>query len=71
MDIKEAYTQSPENRKSVTIIKIVYADRREPPPPFIIAPSSKIIENWIADEFRGNEAIVSTPTGYTNNDIAL
>ena len=69
--MKEAYTRSPENRKSVTIIETVYADGREPPPPFIIAPGSKIMENWIADEFRGKEAIVSTPTGYTNNEIAL
>ena len=66
-DIKEAYTRSPENRKSVTIIETVYANRREPPPPFIIAPGSKIIENWVADEFRGKEAITSTLTGYTNN----
>jgi len=45
MDIKEAYTRSPENRKSVTIIETVHTDGREPPPPFIIALGSKIIEN--------------------------
>jgi hypothetical protein len=50
-DIKEAYTRSPENRKSVTIIETVHTDGREPPPPFIIALGSKIIENCIADEF--------------------
>jgi hypothetical protein len=44
-DIKEAYTQSLKNRKSVTIIEIVYADRREPSPLFIITLRSKIIEN--------------------------
>jgi hypothetical protein len=45
MELKKVYTQSPENRKSVTIIETVYADKREPPPPFIITPGSKIIEN--------------------------
>jgi hypothetical protein len=29
------------------------------------------MENWIASEFHGQEAIVSTPTSYTNNEIAL
>jgi hypothetical protein len=44
-EVKEAYTRSPENRKSVTIIETVYADGRKPPPLFIIAPGSKIMEN--------------------------
>ena len=37
--VKELYTSSPENRKSVTIIKTILADRREPLPLFIITPS--------------------------------
>jgi hypothetical protein len=51
--IMEAYTRSPENHKSITIIETIQADGREPPLPFIIAPSYKIMENWIASEFRG------------------
>ena len=39
VEVKELYTASPENQKSVTIIETVIADRREPFPPFIIAPS--------------------------------
>ena len=44
VDVKELYTVSPENRKSVTIIKTVITDRREPFPPFVIAPRQKIID---------------------------
>jgi hypothetical protein len=37
--VKELYTASPENRKSVTVIETVIVDGREPLPPFVIAPS--------------------------------
>jgi hypothetical protein len=39
IEVKELYTASPENRKSVMIIKTIQADGREPPPLFIITPS--------------------------------
>ena len=70
-EVKELYTSSPENRKSVTIIESIIADGREPPPPFVIAPGQKIMDNWIADELVGQERVACTPTGYTNNQIAL
>jgi hypothetical protein len=38
-EVKELYTSSPKNRKSVTIIETIVADGREPLPPFIITPS--------------------------------
>ncbi len=38
VDIKELYIVSPKNHKSVTMIKTVIADKREPLSPFIIAP---------------------------------
>jgi hypothetical protein len=44
IQVKEAFTHSPKNRKSVTIIETIYADEREPPPPFIITPRQKIIK---------------------------
>jgi len=43
--VKELYTASPENRKSVTVIKTIIIDRREPLPPFVITPSQKIIDS--------------------------
>lgn len=70
-EVKELYTSSPENRKSVTIIETIIADGREPLPPFVITPSKKIMENWVAAELVGTEQIACSPTGYTNNDIAM
>ena len=69
--VKELYTLSPENRKSLTIIETIYADGREPLPPFIICPGKQIMENWIHDNLKGNEVITNSPTGYTNNDIIM
>jgi hypothetical protein len=71
IEVKELYTASPENRKSVTIIETIQADGREPPPPFIITPGQKIIDNWIRDKLVGKERVACSPTGYTNNEIAL
>src|SRR5436305_6452936 len=68
---KELYASSPENRKSLTIIETIYADGREPLPPFIICPGKQIMENWIHDNLKGNEVITNSPTGYTNNDIIM
>ena len=69
--IKELYTASPENRKSVTIIETIIADGREPLPPFVITPGKKIMDNWIAAELVGTERLACSPTGYTNNEIAM
>jgi hypothetical protein len=71
IDVKELYSASPENRKSVTLIETISADGKKPIPPFIIAPGAKIMENWITAELVGEERIACTPTGYTNNDLAL
>ncbi|RPA97609.1 hypothetical protein L873DRAFT_1690158, partial [Choiromyces venosus 120613-1] len=69
--VKELYTASPENRKSLTIIETICADGREPLPTVIICPGEKIMENWIQDNLTGAEVITVLPTGYTNERIAL
>jgi hypothetical protein len=71
IEVKELYTASPENRKSVTIIETIHTDSREPLLPFIITPGKKIIDNWVSENLIGTEYIKCTPTGYTNNDIAM
>jgi hypothetical protein len=38
-DVKELYIASPENRKSIIVIKTIITDGRDPLPLFIIAPS--------------------------------
>jgi hypothetical protein len=45
IEVKELYTASPENRKSVTIIETIHVDSREPLSPFVITPRKKIIDN--------------------------
>jgi hypothetical protein len=45
-EVKEIYTASSENRKSITICEAIRADGSEPPPPFIIVPGQKIMDNW-------------------------
>jgi hypothetical protein len=70
VEVKELYTASPENRKSVTIIETIIIDRK-PLLPFVITPGKKIIDNWIADKLIGIKEVVYSPTGYTNNEIAL
>jgi len=45
IEVKELYTASLKNHKSVTIIETIHADSREPLLPFIIAPGKKIIDN--------------------------
>jgi hypothetical protein len=44
-ELKELYTASPKNQKSMTIIKTILIDKREPLPPFVITPRKKIIDN--------------------------
>jgi hypothetical protein len=71
IEVKEMYTSSPENRKSMTIIEAVSADGREPPPPFVICPGKRIMESWIHDNLKGGEVIDLSETGYTNERIAI
>jgi hypothetical protein len=45
IEVKELYTASSENRKSVTIIETIHIDGREPLLLFVIAPRKKIMDN--------------------------
>jgi hypothetical protein len=71
IEVKKLYMVSPENRKSVMIIETIHADGCEPLPPFVIAPGKKIMDNWISENLVSTEYIEYTPTGYTNNNIAM
>ncbi|RPB04969.1 hypothetical protein L873DRAFT_1840235 [Choiromyces venosus 120613-1] len=55
IQVKELYTASLENHKSLTIIETICADGREPPPLVIICPGEKIMENCIQDNLTGAE----------------
>ena len=71
--LKELYTSSPENRISVTIIETICADGSEPIPPVVICPGVRIMESWFGDgeTFEGGELIMTSPTGYTNEALAM
>jgi hypothetical protein len=47
IEVMEIYKASPENRKLITIYEVICANGSEPPPPFIIIPSIKVIKAWI------------------------
>ena len=70
-NIKELYIASLKNRKSVTIIKTIIANGRDPLPLFIIALRQKIIDNWVHKNLVKKERIAATLISYTNNNIAM
>jgi hypothetical protein len=57
IEVKEMYTSSLENRKSITIIKAISANGREPLPPLVICPGKGIMESWIHNNIKGEEVI--------------
>ena len=69
--VKELYIASPENRKSITIIKIIYTNRKDPLPPFIIALRQKIIDSWVLEELISFKHITCTLISYTNNKVII
>jgi DDE superfamily endonuclease len=71
IDQKEIHTASPENRKSITIIEAVSADGTQPIPPAIICPGYRFMENWFHENLQGDELLMLSPTGYTNESLAL
>ena len=44
-DIKEFYSISPENRKSLIIIESINAADHQPPPPVLIMQGRRIMQN--------------------------
>src|SRR5205807_9647540 len=57
--------------QSLTILETICADGSLPPPPVIICPGEKIMESWIDEDLNRMEVIAVSPTGYTNEKIAL
>jgi hypothetical protein len=71
INIKELYTSSPENRKSITIIEAICADGSPLPPPAIICLGMRHMMHWFSENMTGQELILTSSTGYTNEEIAL
>ena len=49
----------------------ISADGREPPPPAIIVPGKRIMDSWIHDNLKGDELILLSDSGYTNDTLAV
>jgi hypothetical protein len=43
--VKKLYIASLKNKKFITIVKTIIADKRKPLLPFVIAPKKQIIDN--------------------------
>jgi DDE superfamily endonuclease len=70
IEVKEMYTSSPENRKSLTIIETIKASGNALPP-LVICPGKQVMDNWIHDNLTGEETITNSPTSYTNNTVIM
>ncbi|RPA96091.1 hypothetical protein L873DRAFT_1927354 [Choiromyces venosus 120613-1] len=71
LEVKDLYTTSPANRKSLTIIEAICANGSHFPPPVIIYSGEKIMESWVHENLTGAKVITVSPTGYTKETIAL
>jgi hypothetical protein len=69
--MKEKYTPSPENRTSVSVIDDICADGSKPPPPVIVCPGKRHMENWFHESKKGGERIMLSASGYTNEPLAI
>jgi hypothetical protein len=64
------YTATAEDRKSLTIIETIIADRTTIPPVMIIQ-GKRHIENWYSEKLEKGVQVVLSDSGYTNKDISL
>jgi hypothetical protein len=68
--IKEMYTGVPENRKSLTVIEFIAADKTAILP-VVIVLRWKVIENWFSAYMTGHKLIIMLLLGYTNKGIIM
>jgi hypothetical protein len=59
-----------ENRKSLTIIETICAAGTSIPP-IVIVQGRQHMESWYNEKLTGDELILLSDSGYTNNDLAL
>src|SRR5947208_17137022 len=71
IDMKEKYTPSPENRKSVSIMEAIQADGSRPPPLANIVLGRHVMVSWVHDNLQGEEVIFLSDSGYTNEKLAM
>jgi hypothetical protein len=71
IEVKELYTASLENRKSLSVIESISADGHTPLPPIVICLGKRYMTNWFYKNLEGREQVVLSNTGYTNEKISI
>ena len=72
IEVKELYSLSPENRKSVTIVETIGCMNVKKIPLVIIVPGSIHMESWYRNQtMTGGELVLLSPTGFINDQLAI
>jgi hypothetical protein len=71
LDVKELYSISPEDCRSLTIIEDICATSYSNIPPFIIVQGQYYLESWYWDGLKQEERVITLHSGFTNKEIAL
>ena len=70
-DVLEFYSLSPENRQSLTIFENINAAGDYPVPPMLVIQGHDLMESWFSEYLPEGTKILTSPTGFTSDDIAL
>jgi hypothetical protein len=71
-DVKELYSLSPENRKSVTVMETIGCMNVKKIPLVIIVPGAIHMESWYRNQtMTGGELVLLSPTGFINDQLAI
>ena len=69
--LKQYYTLSLENRKSITIFECINAMGSYPPPLMILIERHEYMQSWFCERLLERTQIVLAKNGFTSNKIAL
>ena len=70
-DIKEFYSISPENRKSLIIIESINDAGHQPPSPVLIMQGRRIMQNWFQEGLPTGTLIEVSESGFITDEIAI
>ncbi len=62
---------SPEDRRSLTVIKAIDAAGRKPPPPLVIVQGKYLMSDWFSSGMNPETIILTSAKGFTNNAIGV
>lgn len=68
VEVKELYSLSPEDRKSLTIVEDICAKGTNPVPPVIIVQGKYHMKSWYSDGLKNKELVLISEKGFTNDE---